>query len=69
MHRNRGQSFDHSPTGVARLEQHTQQAMHARSADVQEYEIDSRERIALHAIDKHADLIEKRWKLEVGRDE
>jgi hypothetical protein len=66
MHRNRGQAYDHSPTGVARLEQRSQVAMHDRAAGVQEYEIDSRERIALHAIDRHADLIEKRWRLDGG---
>ena len=66
MNRNRGQAYSHSPTGVARLEQQSQVAMHNRSADVQEYQIDSAERIAMHAIDRHADLIEKRWKLEGG---
>ena len=66
MNRNRGQAYDHSPTGVARLEQRTQAAMHDRSAQVQECEIASRERIALHAIDRHAALIEKRWELEWG---
>jgi len=67
MHKNRGQAYDHSPTGVARLEQRTQAAMHDRSAQVQEEEIASRERIALHAIDRHAELIEKRWQLEAGQ--
>lgn len=69
MNKNRGQAYKHSPTGVARLEQESQVAMHDRTASVQEYEIDSRERVAMHAIDRHAELIEKRWRLEVGRDE
>jgi len=69
MNKNRGQAYDHSPTGVARLEQKSQVAMHDRAASVQEYEIDSRERIALHAIDRHAELIEKRWRLETSKDE
>ena len=29
------------------------------------HEIDSRERIAMHAIDRHIDLLEKRWKYTV----
>lgn len=66
MNKNRGQAYDHSPTGVARLEQTTQAAMHDRAAQVQEYEIASRERIALYAIDRHATLIERRWELERG---
>ena len=66
MNRNRAQSYDHSPTGVARLEQQTQAAMYDRSAQVQEQEIASRERVALYAIDRHAALIEKRWQLERG---
>ena len=66
MNKNRAQSYDHSPTGVARLEQRTQAAMHDRSAQAQEYEIDSRERVAMYAIDRHVALIEKRWELERG---
>jgi len=66
MNRNRRQAYDHSPTGVARLEQGTQAAMHDRSAQVQECEIASRERVAMYAIDRHAALIEKRWQLERG---
>jgi hypothetical protein len=33
-------------------------------AGLDHHEIDSRERIAMHVIDRHIDLIEKRWKLE-----
>ena len=69
MNKNRGQAYDHSPTGVARLEQTTQAAMHDRTAQVQEQEIASRERIALYAIDRHAILIERRWELERGDGE
>ena len=32
-------------------------------AGLDHHEIDSRERIALHVIDRHIELIEKRWKL------
>ena len=33
-------------------------------AGLEHHEIDSRERIAIHAIDKHLDLIERRWRLK-----
>jgi hypothetical protein len=33
-------------------------------AGLDHHEIDSRERIAMHAIDKHIELIEQRWKLK-----
>lgn len=32
------------------------------------HEIDSRERIAMHALDTHADLLLERWKIEHGDD-
>ena len=69
MNKNRAQSYDHSPTGVARLEQRTQERIADRHAAIQEYEIDSLERIALYAIDRHAALIERRWELERGDGE
>lgn len=67
MNRNRAQSYDHSPTGVARLEQRTQAAMHDRAAQTQEYQIDSNERLAMYAIDRHTELIKERWRLEAGQ--
>jgi len=66
---NRSVGLHHSATGIAHHEIKATMKNHARSADVQEYEIDSRERIALHAIDRHAELIEKRWRLESGKNE
>jgi hypothetical protein len=33
-------------------------------AGLDHHEIDSRERIAIHAIDKHIELIERRWRLK-----
>lgn len=64
---NRHQGLHHSASGIAHAELRTQTKIANRHAEVQEYEIDSRERIALHMIDKHAELIEKRWELETGQ--
>lgn len=67
MNRNRAQSYDHSPTGVARLEQCTQERIARRHAQTQEYQIDANERIAMHAIDRHVELVKTRWQLEAGQ--
>lgn len=64
---NRHQGLHHSASGIAHHELKTQEKIARRHAEVQEYEIDSRERIALHMIDEHARLIERRWELETGQ--
>lgn len=64
MHRNRAQAYDHSPTGVARLEQRTQAAMHDRTAQVEEHRIDMQAKVAMYAIDAHVGLMERRQRVE-----
>ncbi len=66
---NRSQGLHHSASGIAHHELRTQEKIANRHAQVQEYQIDSQERLAMYAIDKHAELIEKRWRLESGKDE
>lgn len=63
---NRHQGLHHSASGIAHHELKTQEKLARRHAQTQEYAIDSAERIALHAIDKHTELIERRWQLERG---
>lgn len=63
---NRGQGLHHSASGIAHHELKTQERIADRHAQTQEYAIDSQERIALHAIDRHAQLVERRWELERG---
>lgn len=64
---NRHQGLYHSASGIAHHELRTQEKIADRHAQVQEYQIDSAERLAMYAIDKHAELIEKRWRLESGQ--
>ena len=61
---NRAQGLHHSASGIAHHELKAQERIADRHAQVQEYAIDSAERVALHAIDRHAQLIETRWRLE-----
>jgi len=63
---NRAQGLRHSASGIAHHELRTQEKIARRHAQTQEYAIDSAERIALHAIDRHAQLVERRWELERG---
>lgn len=64
---NRHQGLHHSASGIAHHELHTQEKIAKTHAGVQKYQIDSQERIATYMIDKHAELIEKRWRLESGQ--
>lgn len=64
---NRHQGLHHSASGIAHHELRTQEKIARRHAEVQEYEIDSRERIAMAMIETHAELIEKRWQIETGQ--
>ena len=61
---NRGQGLHHSASGIAHHELKVQEKLAARHAQTQEYEIDSRERVALYAIDRHVELVKTRWQLE-----
>lgn len=40
------------------------QGLHYSSAGIAHHEISSRERVAMYAMDKHIELIEKRWKID-----
>lgn len=40
------------------------QSLHHSPSGLVHHEIDSRERVALHAIDTHADLLLKRWEMD-----
>ena len=40
------------------------QGLYYSSSGIAHHEIDSRERIAMYAMDKHIELIEKRWRLD-----
>lgn len=64
---NRAQGLHYSASGIAHSELRTQERIARRHAQTQEYAIDSAERIAMHAIDKHSELIERRWQLEAGQ--
>ena len=63
---NRAQGLHHSASGIAHHELRTQEKLAARHAAVQEYAIDSNERVAMHAIDRHVELVKARWELEAG---
>lgn len=64
---NRAQGLNHSASGIAHHELRTQEKIARRHAQTQEYEIDSRERIATYAIDRHVELVKTRWQLEAGQ--
>lgn len=64
---NRAQGLHHSASGIAHHELRTQEKIARRHAQVQEYEIDSRERVATYAIDRHVELVKTRWQLEAGQ--
>ena len=64
---NRGQGLHHSASGIAHHELRTQEKIARRHAQTQEYLIDSQERVAMYAIDKHVELVQTRWQLEVGQ--
>lgn len=64
---NRHQGLHHSASGIAHHELRTQEKIAKTHAGVQKYQIDSQERIATYMIDKHAELIERRWELETGQ--
>jgi len=66
---NRQQGLDHSAPGIERRQIKADEAMHSRTMDVEEERIASQERIAMHAIDTHARLLEKRWQLGVNDHE
>jgi hypothetical protein len=40
------------------------QGLHHSSTGIAHHEIESRERLAMYAIDRHVELIEKRWRLD-----
>lgn len=63
---NRQQGLNHSAPGIERRQIKADETMHSRTMDVEEERIASQERIAMHAIDTHARLLEKRWQLEVS---
>ena len=63
---NRGQGLHHSASGIAHHELKTQEKLARRHAQTQEYLIDSQERVATYAIDKHVELVKTRWQLERG---
>ena len=64
---NRGQGLHHSASGIAHSELRAQERIARRHAQIQEYEIDSRERVATYAIDRHVELVKTRWQLEAGQ--
>ncbi len=41
-----------------------QQGLWFSSAGIAHHEIDSREKVAMHAIDRHIEMIEKRWEFD-----
>ena len=49
---------------LATLWGNRKQSLHHSSTGIAHHEIDSRERLARHAIDTHAELLLKRWKLD-----
>lgn len=49
---------------LATLWGNRRQSLHHSPTGISHHEIDSRERIALHAIDTHADLLIKRWEMD-----
>lgn len=63
---NRQQGLNHSAPGIERLQLREESKQHDRTMDVEEERIASQERIAMHAIDTHARLLEKRWQLGVN---
>lgn len=63
---NRAQGLHYSASGLAHHELRTQEKLAARHAQVQEYLIDSQERVATYAIDRHVELVKTRWQLERG---
>lgn len=56
LNRTRLMAYDHSPVGVARFEQQSQMAMHDRTAQTEEYRIDSNERIAMAELQHRREL-------------
>lgn len=66
---NRQQGLNHSAPGIERRQIKADETMHSRTMDVEEERIASHERIAMHAIDTHARLLEKRWQLGVNDHE
>ena len=64
---NRHQGLHHSASGIAHHELKAQEKLAARHAQVQEYQIDSAERVAMYAIDRHVELVKTRWELEAGQ--
>lgn len=63
---NRQQGLNHSAPGIERMQLREETKQHDRVMDVEEERIASQERIAMHAIDTHARLLEKRWQLGVN---
>lgn len=49
---------------LAALWGNRRQSLHHSPTGIAHHELDSRERIALHAIDTHADLLIKRWEMD-----
>lgn len=55
--------------GLLALVVNRNQGLHHSSTGIAHHQIDSAERVAMYAIDKHAELMEKRWQLESGQNE
>lgn len=49
---------------LAALYGNRRQSLHHSPTGIAHHEIDSRERVALHALDLHADLLIKRWEMD-----
>lgn len=55
--------------GLLALVVNRKQGLHHSSTGIAHHQIDSAERVAMYAIDTHAELMEKRWRLESGNHE
>lgn len=53
---------------LAALWGNRRQALYHSPTGIAHHELDSRERIAMHAIDTHADLLIKRWEMDHGHE-
>ena len=61
---NRNQGLHHSATGIAHHEIKSTKAMNHDNNDVEKFRIEKQAEVASHAIDKHAELLEKKWLIE-----